>query len=246
MIFFSFSIPDKVFIAPWTSNDDNRLRYHVSKLKGRRAAVQNTIVQLESPFSDSYEKSRLKLEKRRTEVNELKDKSTTNHHLDLEMAVLMQELLNLREENIAQKAKTEQAERDKQFAYDRMSALHEALEQLQLQLQFNGEERIFDDEKNDEDANSDCGDGLFNQRKLNGSNKSPYDEQLSKRHNSNLAEAEHIALTEQQLLEALSRKSELKKRIQTLIASVTEKQKISHQKYEQLQNNIMDLQKTNQ
>lgn len=203
-------------------------------------------MQLESPFSDSYEKSRLKLEKRRIEVNDLKDKSTTNQHLDLEMAVLMQELLNLREENIAQKAKTEQAERDKQFANDRISALHEALEQLQLQLQFNGEEPLFDDENKDEDVASDCDDGLFNQKKLNRNNKLPYDEQLNKRLHSNLAEAEHIALTEQQLLEALTRKSELKKRIQTLIASVTEKQKISHQKYEQLQNNVMDLQKANQ
>ncbi|KAM7364607.1 colorectal mutant cancer protein isoform 2-T2 [Cochliomyia hominivorax] len=215
----SFSIPDKVTPTPWTSEDDNRLRYHVSKLKGRRSTVQNTIVNLESPFSDSYEKSRLSLEsKKELSGNGHKEKATA---LDLEMAVLMQELLNLREENISLKVKAEQAEREKQYANDRIGVLHEALKQLQHQLQLNNE--------NTE---------LFHQQQQRPLH-------IMDQRNSTYSEAEHVALTEQQLVEALSRESELKGRIQTLIASVTESQKISDEKYEHLHNNVRELQKTN-
>ncbi|XP_023291996.2 colorectal mutant cancer protein isoform X1 [Lucilia cuprina] len=212
----SFSIPDKVTPTPWTSEDDNRLRYHVSKLKGRRSTVQNTIVNLESPFSDSYEKSRLSLESKKELSG--KEKATA---LDLEMAVLMQELLNLREENIALKVKAEQAEREKQYANDRIGVLHEALKQLQHQLQLNNETtELFHHQQ---------------QRPLH----------IVDQRNSTYSEAEHVALTEQQLVEALSRESELKGRIQTLIASVTESQKISDEKYEHLHNTVRELQKTN-
>lgn len=137
------------------------------------------------------------------------------------MAVLMQELLNLREENISLKVKTEQAEREKQYANDRIGVLHEALKQLQHQLQLNNENtELFHHQQ---------------QRPLH----------IMDQRNSTYSEAEHVALTEQQLVEALSRESELKGRIQTLIASVTESQKISDEKYEHLHNNVRELQKTN-
>ncbi|XP_075152108.1 colorectal mutant cancer protein isoform X2 [Haematobia irritans] len=206
----SFSIPDKVPSKPWTQEDDNRLRYHVSKLKGRRATVQNTIVQLESPFSDAFEKSRLALESKK-ELSGHKEKSSA---LDLEMAVLMQELLNLREENIALKMKYEQAERDKQYANDRISVLNEALKQLQLQLQFNTESSE-----------------LFNHVQ----HPNP-----TEQNRTSYSEAEHAALTEQQLVEALSRETELKGRIQCLINAM------SDEKYDHLHNNVRELQKTNQ
>ncbi|KAL5276751.1 MCC family protein [Megaselia abdita] len=41
---------------PWTIDNDNRLRNHVSKLKGRRSALQNTLVVLESPFSQIHDR----------------------------------------------------------------------------------------------------------------------------------------------------------------------------------------------
>lgn len=204
---------------PWTPEDDNRLRYHVSKLKGRRSNVQNTIVQLESPFSDSFEKSRLALENKK-ELSGNKEKSSA---VDLEMAVLMQELLNLREENIALKMKTEQAERDKQYANDRIEVLHEALSNFkQLQLQFNSDSSE-----------------LFNHQ--HHQRQSHVEQQRS-----SYSEAEHAALTEQQLIEALGRETELKGRIQCLIASVTETQKMSDEKYEHLHTSVRELQKTNQ
>lgn len=147
-----------------------------------------------------------------------KEKATA---LDLEMAVLMQELLNIREENISLKVKAEQGEREKQYANDRVGVLHEALKQLQHQLQLNAETtELFHHQQ---------------QRPIH----------IMDQRNSTYSEAEHVALTEQQLVEALSRESELKGRIQTLIASVTESQKMSDEKYEHLHNNVRELQKTN-
>ncbi|KAH8386297.1 hypothetical protein KR200_004280 [Drosophila serrata] len=176
----------------WCTDDDNRLRYHVSKLKGRRSSVQHTIVSLESPFSDVYEKKRLALEKE----HELRDDDKKSS-IDLETAVIMQELLELRDANLQLKNKMEEAEQERQNANERVSILHEALKQLQA------------------------------------SNRVSY------------SEAEHAALTEQQLVEALTRETELKSRIQTLLVKVTATQKASDEKYEQLQQNVRELHKSN-
>lgn len=179
----------------WSADDDNRLRYHVSKLKGRRSVVQHTIVNLESPFSDVYEKKRLALEKE----HELRDqdKEKNKAPIDLETAVIMQELLELREQNQQLKAKKEEAEREQQHANERVSILHEALKQLQA------------------------------------ANRVSY------------SEAEHAALTEQQLVEALSRETELKGRIQTLL-NLNATQKATDEQCEQMQLNLRELQKSNQ
>ncbi|KAH8243180.1 hypothetical protein KR032_005216 [Drosophila birchii] len=176
----------------WCIDDDNRLRYHVSKLKGRRSSVQHTIVSLESPFSDVYERKRLALEKE----HELRDDDKKSP-IDLETAVIMQELLELRDANLQLKNKMEEAEQERQNANERVGILHEALKQLQA------------------------------------SNRVSY------------SEAEHAALTEQQLVEALTRETELKSRIQTLLVNVTATQRASDEKYEQLHQNVRELQKSN-
>ncbi|XP_030558994.1 colorectal mutant cancer protein isoform X1 [Drosophila novamexicana] len=181
----------------WCDDDDNRLRYHVSKLKGRRSVVQHTIVNLESPFSDVFEKKRLALEKdqelREHEHEHDKEKKSP---MDLETAVIMQELLDLREQNHQLKTEKEEAEREQQYANERVSILHEALKQLQ------------------------------------SDNRVSY------------SEAEHAALTEQQLVEALSRETELKSRIQTLL-NINATQKANDEKCEQMHQNLRQLQKSN-
>lgn len=175
----------------WSTDDDNRLRCHVSKLKGRRAVVQQTIVNLESPFSDVFEKKRLALEK-----DQELDKEKQSP-MDLETAVIMQELLDLREQNQQLKAKKEEAEHEQQYANERVSILHEALKQLQA------------------------------------SNRVSY------------SEAEHAALTEQQLVEALSRETELKSRIQTLL-NINATHKANDERCEQMHQNFRQLQKSNE
>ncbi|BFF92670.1 colorectal mutant cancer protein [Drosophila madeirensis] len=173
---------------PWCTDDDNRLRNHVSKLKGRRSTVQHTIVNLESPFSDVYERKRLALEK----GHEYKKSP-----IDLDTAVLMQELLELQDENIELKTKINEAEQDRQHSKDRVAILHVALQQLQL------------------------------------ANRVSY------------SEAEHSALTEQQLVEALTRETELKGRLQTLLGNFTATQRASEEKYEELQQSVRELQQSN-
>ncbi|EDW59244.1 colorectal mutant cancer protein isoform X2 [Drosophila virilis] len=179
----------------WCDDDDNRLRYHVSKLKGRRSVVQHTIVNLESPFSDVFEKKRLALEKDQ-ELREHEHDKEKKSPMDLETAVIMQELLDLREQNQQLKTKKEEAEREQQYANERVSILHEALKQLQ------------------------------------SDNRVSY------------SEAEHAALTEQQLVEALGRETELKSRIQTLL-NINATQKANDEKCEQMHQNLRELQKSN-
>ncbi|XP_023034468.1 colorectal mutant cancer protein isoform X1 [Drosophila willistoni] len=179
----------------WTTDDDNRLRYHVSKLKGQRSTLQQTIINLESPFSDLYDKKRLALEKDRELCPDHGEKKSP---MDIETAVNMQELLELRDQNLQLQAKIEEGEREQQHANERVAILQEALRQLQATT-----------------------------------NRVSY------------SEAEHAALTEQQLVEALTRETELKTRIQTLLTKVTSIQKASDEKHEELQHNVRELHKSN-
>lgn len=109
--------------VPWTDADDTRLRGHVSKLKGQRASIQNTVVSLESPFCGDEEKNA------NDEMSQM-----TNRRMDLETAVLMQELMSMREEISEFKFRAEQAEREKNNTIQRLSVMQEALLHLQAQL----------------------------------------------------------------------------------------------------------------
>lgn len=124
--------------GPWTKEDDYRLRSHISKLKGYRASVkvepilhhskalhsndrihifaaQNTIVTLESPFYEA------------TSSSGSLDSPSTTKRMDLETAVLMQELMNMTQ-------RAEQAEHEKRATEEQLKSLQEALLQLQGQM----------------------------------------------------------------------------------------------------------------
>lgn len=103
----------------WTENDDKKMRDQMSKLKGQRAAVQNTVVNLESPYKD-YETI-----SNSPKLNE--HISSENRKAELETAVLMEELLTVREHFNDMKYRAEQAEREKNLAL-------EALIHLKAQL----------------------------------------------------------------------------------------------------------------
>lgn len=110
-------------LCPWTKEDDFRLRSHISKLKGNRASVQGTVVQLESPFY--------------TEINPstIHDESpASTKRMDLETAVLMQELMNLTQEVTLFKSRAEKAEQEKRVSEEQLKALQEALIQVQAQM----------------------------------------------------------------------------------------------------------------
>lgn len=111
-------------MSPWTKEDDFRLRSYISKLKGSRASVQSTIVTLESPFySDACS-------------NASSDASpTVSKRMDLETAVLMQELMNMTQEVNMFKGRAEKAEQEKRVSEEQLKSLQEALVQLQGQMQ---------------------------------------------------------------------------------------------------------------
>lgn len=110
-------------MSPWTKEDDFRLRSFISKLKGSRASVQSTIVTLESPFySDACSSAS-------------SDASpTASKRMDLETAVLMQELMNMTQEVNMFKGRAEKAEQEKRVSEEQLKALQEALVQLQGQM----------------------------------------------------------------------------------------------------------------
>ena len=115
---------------PWTDTHDTKLRNHVSKLKGQRASIQNTVVTLESPF---FSEEGI-MDKLNIAGNQDSKVSADNRRMDLETAVLMQELMSIREEMAEHKFRAEQAERDKNNTVQRLGVMQEALLHLQAQL----------------------------------------------------------------------------------------------------------------
>lgn len=114
---------------PWTEEHDKMLRNQVSKLKGQRSFIQNTVVNLESPFNlDDASNSK-------SEISPTKSRSRSRQkNMDLETAILMQELMSLREELCDLKYQAEQSEKEKMSAHEKLKSLQIALIQLQSQL----------------------------------------------------------------------------------------------------------------
>lgn len=114
---------------PWTENDDACLRKHVSKLKGQRFTIQNTVVTLEAPFPGSAK------DELPSPIGSTRGRSRNeNRRMDLETAILMQELMCMREEVAKYKYRFETAERDKHISTKRLMELQEALMHLEAQL----------------------------------------------------------------------------------------------------------------
>lgn len=111
---------------PWTDEDDQKLREQMSKLKGQRTVIQNTVVILESPFKSDIEKT--------TVDNSTSSAQHDARKMDLETAVLMQELMSVREDMNEFKCRAEQAEREKNNAHERLTVMQQALLHLQAQL----------------------------------------------------------------------------------------------------------------
>lgn len=116
----------------WDEDDDISLRCHVSKLKGQRSLIQNTVVVLESPFNLNNNK-----DDTGSPSNGTCGRGRSKHEsrrMDLETAVLMQELMSMREDVSELKFRADTAEREKLLAKQRLATLQEALVHLQAQL----------------------------------------------------------------------------------------------------------------
>nr|CAI5820112.1 unnamed protein product [Callosobruchus analis] len=105
------SLPD--IDEPWTSDDELRLREHISRLKLERSSIQGTYVALESTqiehvpvYPSTYQEAR---------------------KMDLEMAVMMQELMGLREDKAELISKIYELEKDKSMAELKLKYLEQEL-----------------------------------------------------------------------------------------------------------------------
>ncbi|GAB0094877.1 colorectal mutant cancer protein [Sergentomyia squamirostris] len=133
-----YSSSDEDF-KPWSKEDDVRLREHISKLKGNRARVQNTTVILQSPYFCDESGEELPgpgIPPASTAKNKGSG-SQDDKRMNMEVAVLMQELMNMREDITEFKFRAEMSEREKRCAEEGLMTVQKALTQLQAQFTHN-------------------------------------------------------------------------------------------------------------
>lgn len=123
----------------WTDKDDQALREQMSKLKGQRAAVQNTVVTLESPYKD-YDSGAMS-KSMNANLQTIEETAPGIRKADLETAVLMEELLNLKENYSDMKYRADQAEREKNFAIEALIHLQAQLNDSEALLVMSNKER---------------------------------------------------------------------------------------------------------
>ncbi|XP_076252292.1 colorectal mutant cancer protein isoform X2 [Rhynchophorus ferrugineus] len=173
-----YSIPIEIN-EPWTSEHELRLREHVSRLKAERSNIQGTCVALESTQVEN------------TPVRP--SSSQEARKMDLEMAVLMQELMGLREDKSELLSKLFLLEKEKnslehklKYVETQQKAQSATLKNLQGQL------------KDTEGLLA-----LATQNKERG-----------------YSDAEHAQGVELELMQALAREARLKVRLQELVSTL--------------------------
>ncbi|KAG9428298.1 Colorectal mutant cancer protein [Apis mellifera carnica] len=187
----------------WCVEDEQRLRRHISRLKGERAMVRSTVVELESVHAEPLNsKNTISLAEARK--------------LDLETAVLMQELMAMREDKAELRARVFLLEKEratielKLNARDtQIAAQHAAIEHLQGQLR-------------DTEA-----------MLAMATNK---DRGLSDNESEGM---------ESELIEALGREARLKERLQELVSTLDKVNKNSELRHQQSAELINDLKRAN-
>ncbi|XP_076242317.1 colorectal mutant cancer protein isoform X2 [Calliopsis andreniformis] len=187
----------------WCVEDEQRLRRHISRLKGERAMVRSTAVELESVHAEPLNsKNTISLAEARK--------------LDLETAVLMQELMAMREDKAELRARVFLLEKEratielKLNARDtQIAAQHAAIEHLQGQL-------------NDTEA-----------MLAMATNK---DRGLSDNESEGM---------ESELIEALGREARLKERLQELVSTLEKVNKNSELRHQQSAELVNDLKRAN-
>ncbi|XP_011639753.1 colorectal mutant cancer protein isoform X2 [Pogonomyrmex barbatus] len=187
----------------WNVEDEQRLRRHIGRLKGERTMVRSTAVELESVHAEPLNsKNTISLAEARK--------------LDLETAVLMQELMAMREDKAELRARVFLLEKEratielKLNARDtQIAAQHATIQHLQGQLS---------------DAEAMLAMATNKDRGLSDN------------------ESEGM---ESELIEALGREARLKERLQELISTLDEVNKNSELRHQQSAELINDLKRAN-
>ncbi|KAB0800365.1 hypothetical protein PPYR_06105 [Photinus pyralis] len=195
---------DSSNMQPWTADEEVRLREHVSRLKAERSTIQGTYVVLESP---QVESTTLKL-----------SNTQESRKMDLEMAVLIQELMGLREEKVDLISKLYTLEKDKsaiqlklKYVEGQQKAQAATLKNLQGQLK-------------DTEALL----AIATQNKERG-----------------YSDAEHAQGVELELIQALAREARLKIRLQELVSTLEQVTKNAEARLLEGREMVHDLNNTN-
>ncbi|XP_044258422.1 colorectal mutant cancer protein isoform X1 [Tribolium madens] len=188
----------------WSAEHETRLREHVSRLKAERSNIQGTYVSLES-----------------TQVENVPVRPSSSQEarkMDLEMAVLMQELMGLREDKAELISKLFMLEKDKsaielklKYVEGQQKAQAAALKNLQGQLK-------------DTEALL----ALATQNKERG-----------------YSDAEHAQGVELELMQALAREARLKVRLQELVTTLEQVTKNAEARLLEGREIVHDLNHTN-
>ncbi|XP_048525790.1 colorectal mutant cancer protein isoform X2 [Dendroctonus ponderosae] len=188
----------------WTGEHELRLREHVSRLKAERSNIQGTYVTLESTQVEN--------------VPIRPSSSQETRKMDLEMAVLMQELMGLREDKAELLSKLFALEKDKnaleiklKYVEGQQKAQSATLKNLQGQL------------KDTEGLLA-----LATQSKERG-----------------YCDAEHAQGVELELMQALAREARLKVRLQELVATLEQVTKNAEARLLEGREIVQDLNQTN-
>ncbi|XP_065156783.1 colorectal mutant cancer protein isoform X2 [Atheta coriaria] len=190
---------------PWTTDHENRLREHVSRLKAERSNIQGTYVALES-----------------TQIENAPTRAASSQEsrkIDLEMAVLMQELMGLREEKSELISRLFLMEKEKsamevklKYVEGQQRAQGAALKNLQGQLK-------------DTEA-------LLSLASQN-------------RDSRGYSDAEHAQGVELELMQALAREARLKVRLQELVNTLEQVTKNAEARLLEGREIVQDLNHTN-
>ncbi|XP_044756213.1 colorectal mutant cancer protein isoform X2 [Coccinella septempunctata] len=188
----------------WTSDHETRLREHVSRLKAERSNIQGTFVALESTYVENIPAKPMNNQESRK--------------MDLEMAVLLQELMGLREEKSELVSKIFALEKDKsamqlklKYVEGQQRAQSATLKNLQGQLK-------------DTEALL----ALASQNRERG-----------------YSDAEHAQGVEFELMQALAREARLKVRLQELVSTLEQVTKNAEARLLEGREIVHDLNQTN-
>ncbi|XP_034948586.1 LOW QUALITY PROTEIN: colorectal mutant cancer protein [Chelonus insularis] len=187
----------------WSVDDEQRLRRHISKLKNDRAMVRSTAVELESVHVEPFNsKNAISLAEARK--------------LDLETAVLMQELMAMREDKAELRARVFLLEKERSNIELKLSARDAQIAAQQTAIQH------LQDQLSDTEA-----------MLAMASNK---DHRFSDTDNEGI---------ESEFIEVLAREARLKERLRELVATLEKVTKNSELRHQQSAELINDLKMAN-
>ncbi|XP_045465591.1 colorectal mutant cancer protein isoform X3 [Harmonia axyridis] len=188
----------------WTTEHETRLREHVSRLKAERSNIQGTCVSLESTYVEN--------------VHVKPMNNQESRKMDLEMAVLLQELMSLREEKSELVSKIFALEKDKSA--------------MQLKLKYvEGQQR----------AQSATLKNLQGQLK----DTEALLALASQNRDRGYSDAEHAQGVELELMQALAREARLKVRLQELVSTLEQVTKNAEARLLEGREIVHDLNQTN-